>query len=343
MSDYKTFLTKLHQNLNTLREREAKYGGNAPLELLNQIEDHQIAISWTEQAISSDLGEAEWREKLHPLLVAIDSHAIQVPDLGPFIPRPPFMAEDLPPDFVPRPDELQPLLAQLLDERRKGPVALTTALRGAGGYGKTTLAKAVCHNEGIKQTFLDGILWVTLGEQADVVAGLAKLYAALTGQRPNFVDGEDAASSLAQAWGGRHCLLVVDDVWRSQHLRPFLRGGSHCARLITTRNSDTLPAGTRSINVDAMQQSEAVSLLGAGLQEEANDLSPLRELATRLGEWPLLLKLANGALRHRVTEGGQSLAEALSYVNRALDKRGLTAFDAREAGERTRLWLAPWA
>lgn len=36
MADYESFLSKLHENLNILREREAKYGGNAPLELLNQ-------------------------------------------------------------------------------------------------------------------------------------------------------------------------------------------------------------------------------------------------------------------------------------------------------------------
>jgi hypothetical protein len=35
------FLLKLQQNLIILREREAKYGNNAPLELLNQIGDHQ--------------------------------------------------------------------------------------------------------------------------------------------------------------------------------------------------------------------------------------------------------------------------------------------------------------
>jgi tetratricopeptide (TPR) repeat protein len=71
MTDYQTFLTKLHQNLNTLREREAKYGGNAPLELLNQIEDHQKAIALTEQALAGQLSEAEWREALAPLNLSL--------------------------------------------------------------------------------------------------------------------------------------------------------------------------------------------------------------------------------------------------------------------------------
>ena len=72
MADLKTFLAKLHKNLNTLREREAKHGGNAPLELLNQITDHEQAIALTEQAIEDEISEAEWREALEPLLVEID-------------------------------------------------------------------------------------------------------------------------------------------------------------------------------------------------------------------------------------------------------------------------------
>jgi len=40
MNDPKDTLLKLKQNLNILKEREAKYGGNAPLELLNTIEDY---------------------------------------------------------------------------------------------------------------------------------------------------------------------------------------------------------------------------------------------------------------------------------------------------------------
>jgi hypothetical protein len=68
-----TFLLKLTDNLNTLREREAKYGGSAPLELVNQIADHEEAITLTGQALSGDLSESEWREALQPLLIAIQA------------------------------------------------------------------------------------------------------------------------------------------------------------------------------------------------------------------------------------------------------------------------------
>ena len=81
------------------------------------------------------------------------------------------MVEDLPPDYVPRPQEFDALVSKLLDQRREEPVAITAALRGAGGYGKTTMAKALCHDERIQQAFDDGILWVTLGENPGNLVG----------------------------------------------------------------------------------------------------------------------------------------------------------------------------
>src|SRR5204862_6462195 len=73
-----------------------------------------------------------------------------------------------------------------------------------------------------------------------------------------------------------------------------------------------------------------------GLQAEAftvREMLALRALVSRLGEWALLLKLASGVLRDRVGRG-EALANALAYLNKALDKRGLTAFDAENAQAR---------
>ncbi len=77
MTDYNSFLLKLNKNLNILKEREAKHGGDAPLELLNQIEDHQEAIDLTEQAIAGELSETEWHEALEPLLIAVQTRTGQ--------------------------------------------------------------------------------------------------------------------------------------------------------------------------------------------------------------------------------------------------------------------------
>ena len=252
--------------------------------------------------------------------------------------RVPFMVEDLPADFVPRSQEFDELIGKLLDEQREEPKAITAALRGAGGYGKTTMAKALCHDERIQQAFDDGILWVTLGENpGNLVGKVEDLIYTLHRERPGFTGIDAATARLAELLADRDMLLVIDDVWNAVHLKPFLQGGKRCARLITTRNEEVLPVHTQSIPVDAMRQKEAVQLLTAGLDglapSSASDRLALGKLAARLGEWPLLLKLANGRLRGQMS-GGKPLSDALVYLNRALDKHGLVAFDAENPQER---------
>jgi WD40 repeat protein len=246
--------------------------------------------------------------------------------------RAPFMVEKLPDVFVRRPRELEQLVASLLEQSGEEPVAITAALKGAGGYGKTTLARAICHEEGIQNAFDDGILWVTLGEQpGDVQGRVVDLIEVLTNERPGFTTTDAAVTRLGEVIGERRMLIVIDDVWQAAHARPFLQVGRKCARLITTRNRDVLPSKAKPLDVDAMEASEAVKLLRFGLPDAEDDTFAI--LAQRLGEWPLLLKLVNGTLHKRLA-GGQPLAAALAWVNAGLDSRGLTAFDARDPIER---------
>lgn len=245
-----------------------------------------------------------------------------------------FGVPDLSEGFVMRVGEMDRLMSHLLSADHQNPVAITTALRGAGGFGKTTLAAAICHHEDVAAAFDDGILWVTLGEKPDVLGAITKLYAALTDERPVFVDIEEAAARLAERLTEKDCLLVIDDVWQPAHLRPFLRGGERCARLITTRNFDiAVQANAEQVVVDEMTSSESVKMLTARLETKPKEVAPFRKLATRLGEWPLMLELAGAQIRQRVVRG-DSVEGALDWVNKALDKRGFTAFDPRSAAER---------
>ncbi len=124
-------------------------------------------------------------------------------------------------------------------------------------------------------------------------------------------------------------LIVIDDVWQAAHARPFLQVGPNCARLITTRNRDVLPPNAKPLDVDAMEASEAIKLLRFGLPDGED--ATFASLAQRLGEWPLLLKLVNGALHKRLA-AGQPLAAALAWVNAGLDSRGLTVLRRAQSG-----------
>ena len=185
------------------------------------------------------------------------------------------MAEAPPSDFVPRPAEFAKLKAALLDPATKDAVGITAALKGAGGYGKTTLARALCADPDIQDAYHDGVLWVTLGESpGDLLGRVEDLIAIVSGDRPGFANVEAACVRLEELLAERRMLIVIDDAWTAADTRPFLRGGPHCARLLTTRDSATLPRGAAEQPVDQMRGDEAVALLRAGLPPGEDEALP---------------------------------------------------------------------
>ena len=241
----------------------------------------------------------------------------------------------LPPGYVHRPEEYEAIKAGLLAADGSGAVSISTAISGAGGFGKTTLAMKLCEDGDLRAHF-DDILWVTLGkDNPDVLSRLSDLVQDLTGARPAAEYIDSAAGALAEALGEKRLLLVVDDVWRKIDIRPFLRGGRNCARLVTTRFGDVAREGKgKEVALDEMKNDEAVAMLAAGLANlQASDGPPLEHLAGRLGEYPLVLNLANGYLRARVGWGA-SIREAVDNLDARWKKKGPKAFDARDATER---------
>ena len=63
----------------------------------------------------------------------------------------------------------------------------------------------------------------------------------MTGKRPGLESLIAAAAKLGEVLGDRRILLIIDDAWREQDLRPFLQGGRNTTRLVTTRLSGILP------------------------------------------------------------------------------------------------------
>jgi WD40 repeat protein len=290
----------------------------------------------------SDLGELpRWLGQIYDLdLVEHQTTLIRVLEADSRQKRVPMMAPEPPNDFVPRPKEFDALKQQLLDAKGDAVAGITAGLKGAGGYGKTTLAKALAHDPDIQDAFFDGILWAELGEKPErLLATLSDLIELLTGERPGLETISAAAAKLGETLGDRRILMVVDDAWREQDLRPFLQGGPNCVRVVTTRIDSVLPRAALRQPVDAMQAGEALRLLSAGLPEDqvAHEGASLTMLAARLGEWAQILKIVNGFLRDRVFGARQPLHDAIAGVNKRLDSKGLVAFDPREETDRAKV------
>lgn len=349
--------------LKLWRDREAMEGGRSWWQQITDALDdvtHMVLVA-SPDAIASPVVRREWR---YARQQGVCIHPVQVPgrtlDFG-SLPRwmskvhfydlendnwetlvnylkndcdearVPFMAPELSHHYVQRSQEFERLKTLVLAANGKGQ---TVALRGGGGFGKTTLAAALCHDEDIAEAFSDGILWVTLGEKPDRYAAISAIVNALRGGNLSFADDDSARTALRQALADRDCLLVIDDAWKSSDLRLLMGASDKSARLITTRNLDiAIAAEAEQIEVDAMQANEAADLLSAGLATAPSLRPTLHHLAARLGEWPLLLEIANGILRKDITRG-RDLPEALERLEQRLERKGFVGL--RRQGEEGR-------
>ncbi len=246
--------------------------------------------------------------------------------------RAPYMAPELA-RHIPRARETEAVIRLLLDPERE-PLPAQVALRGAAGFGKSTLAAAVCASDDVQWAFDDGILWVELGPEPNVVDIVRRLFRALTGEAAAFRTMSEATEALREWLEERQCLIVVDDVWRSSDLQPFFAGGSRCARIVTTQRLDVaVEVHAQVVDVSEMSPDEAVQLLASGLEPAPEDRAALVSVVRRLGEWPLLLVLANAAIRQRIHHTG-TLPGALEWIAAALHRDGPVALDRKDATER---------
>jgi WD40 repeat protein len=196
---------------------------------------------------------------------------------------------------------------------------VATALEGAGGIGKSTLAGAVCRRPEVRARFPGGLLWIPVGRRlagAELAALIGEVCAALAGESPATADPTLAGGRLGELLDRRApTLLVLDDVWTAEQLAPFLMGGLAARRLVTTRNVGIAPRGSRSVVVPRMTADESRQTLTAGLGDLPPDV--LSRLQAATGGWPVLLGMVNATLIDQVHLGatpGQAAEWALSRL-----------------------------
>lgn len=233
---------------------------------------------------------------------------------------------------VPRSELLDELIEALRDDDVPG-TAPVVGVTGGSGFGKTTLAASVSRDDRAVALFPDGVLWVAVGQDAagpDLANKINDLSGRLAGTRPSFTDPEKAGEHLGNLLADKRCLLVIDDVWRRAQLESFAAAGRRCRRLVTTRFPELLPEHATPVAVGAMRLDQAQAVLCAGWSTHHPD--QVDPLLARTQSWPLLLVLANRAVRKYVS-GGLSLSAAAQLVADRLS-RGAEAVDRTTVTQR---------
>ncbi|RSH89957.1 hypothetical protein EHS25_001943 [Saitozyma podzolica] len=236
----------------------------------------------------------------------------------------PFTAPHMPTHFVPREAKFEEIVSALLDptKTRRGDLGVVV-LHGGGGFGKSTIARAICHDKRVRAVFDDGVLWVQFDERTAPDDALALIQTQIGLLDPNSAPALDlvaAGAQLRQLLADRDVLLVLDDVWSHTLLPHFL--SDRATFLVTTRCENVLThLPGAPVDVEPLTQDQAAQLLSRWLPvaPQPADQERLTGLAARLGEWALLLELV-GAELNALVRKRRTVSDAITHVELRLDQ-----------------------
>jgi len=188
-------------------------------------------------------------------------------------------------------------------------VQALTIICGWPGVGKTTVAAALAHDLDIADAFPDGVLWVSLGQNPSLLSELTAWGRALgTDDLLHTHTPEEASAQLTALLRNKRMLLIVDDVWESEHAMPFKVGGRGCATLITTRDNSVAQALASTPDdvyklavLNDEKAFELLQILAPNVVAQHSALS--QELVRDLEGLPLALQVAGRLLNVEASYG----------------------------------------
>jgi len=183
------------------------------------------------------------------------------------------------------------------------------AIYGWPGVGKSTIVSSIAYNKELLRYFGDGVLWASLGPNPNVLAEL-QMWARTIGLSQEHQGNtiEELSAQISAQLQYQRRLLIVDDVWSTEVLRPFQIGGSECVLLFTTRlprvaqESCIIPQNIYQLEV--LSEEDAFNLLGiitpstVAINPEAS-----LQLVKTLENLPLAVQIAGRLLNAEINYG----------------------------------------
>jgi NB-ARC domain len=201
---------------------------------------------------------------------------------------------------------------------------VVSAVAGQAGIGKSALAIHVAHQ--LRDRFPDGQLYVNLrGAQqrplpATLVLGRFLRALGVDGAAIPW-DGEER-EALYRAWlADRRVLVVQDNAAGEAQVRPLLPGTPGCGVLVTSRARLAGLEGARLIDLDVLEELQALELLGriVGVERVAAEPAAAAQIVGFCGRLPLAIRVAGARLAARPGWPLAQLAELLADARRRLD------------------------
>ena len=230
-------------------------------------------------------------------------------------------------DFTGRDEQVKRLSDLLSGTGASGdPGAVRIAVvAGSGGLGKTSLAVHAAHR--VRRRFPDGQLYVDLlgATAAPLLPGdvLARFLRDLgVDGRDIPVDEDERAARYRTTLARRRMLVVLDNARDAAQVRPLLPGSASSAVLVTTRSRMPDLASTKLVDLNVLDDDEALTLFVKVVGEERVAAEPeaTAELLDACAGLPLAIRICAARL---VTRSGwtiRAMAGRLTDEHRRLDE-----------------------
>ncbi len=230
-------------------------------------------------------------------------------------------------DFTGRDEQVKRLSDLLSGTGASGdPGAVRIAVvAGAGGLGKTSLAVHAAHR--VRRRFPDGQLYVDLlGATAapllpaDVLARFLRDLGVDGRDIP--VDEDERAARYRTTLARRRMLVVLDNARDAAQVRPLLPGSASSAVLVTTRSRMPDLASTKLVDLNVLDDDEALKLFVKVVGEERAAAEPeaTAELLDACAGLPLAIRICAARLVTRSGWTVRAMAGRLHDEHRRLDE-----------------------
>ena len=248
------------------------------------------------------------------------------PGSGPVIPRPTQLPTDIG-DFTGRETPVEQLCALLVGaDATSSPGAVPIAVvNGSGGLGKTTLAVHAAHR--VRAQFPDGQLYVDLlgasAQPAQPGEVLARFLRDLGVEGAKVPAHDDERAALYRTrLTGRRVLILLDNARDAAQVRQLLPGSSSCAVLVTTRNRTPDLVNTRFVDLNVLEDTEALALFSrvVGPERAAAEPDATAEVLVACAGLPLAIRICAARLAARRQWRVGTLAARLRNEHRRLDE-----------------------
>jgi tetratricopeptide (TPR) repeat protein len=242
------------------------------------------------------------------------------------MPRPAQLPADIG-DFTGREIHVRHLCEMLVREESassSGAVRIAV-VAGAAGLGKTTLAVHAAHR--VRAQFPDGQLYVDLFGASSQPAAPGEVLArflrdlGVEGDKVPARDDERAALYRTRLTS-RRVLIVLDNAKDAAQVRPLLPGSASCAVLVTTRNRTPDLASTRYVDLNVLEDTEALALFSriVGDERPASEPDATAEVLLACAGLPLAIRICAARLAARKHWKIATMANRLRDERRRLDE-----------------------